>query len=335
SFHHQPVNPFPLAHRPKFASISSYHKKSPGSAKLHTIITGTGQSFKVTTAEYVRNAVARIGPELLVAPNAIAGNSAKRCKRNVGYLEESLRAIISHPEVSGTRLVPILDATVEMEYQILGIKETVGMMAAGKSASLVAKSLANGIAVRLASLPQDKEQEERKSLPLDYDFSESRSCTASELAKVLECIPTQHFFSIDEPETTPLSFILLQGIWDLPSLVACLRFRESLSAGSKGVPRVFIETAAFMDDLAVSGIALNLSWSNGEAEFSQIRFTAENRSVYEADMESIKPGCTCYACQNHSKAYLSHLFVVGDLLGFTLIQLHNIHQLENFTKSRF
>jgi tRNA-guanine family transglycosylase len=63
-----------------------------------------------------------------------------------------------------------------------------------------------------------------------------------------------------------------------------------------------------------------------------VQFTAGNRDLYDADMGPIKKGCECYACVNHTRAYLSHLFVVGDLLGLTLVQLHNITQLEGFVE---
>jgi tRNA-guanine family transglycosylase len=65
-----------------------------------------------------------------------------------------------------------------------------------------------------------------------------------------------------------------------------------------------------------------------------MQFTATNRDVYEADMGPIKAGCDCYACKNHTRAYLSHLFVVADLLGLTLVQLHNIAQLEKFVREQ-
>ena len=37
------------------------------------------------------------------------------------------------------------------------------------------------------------------------------------------------------------------------------------------------------------------------------------------------PDCTCYTCQNFSRAYLRHLFQAGELLGPRLATLHNIH----------
>lgn len=37
--------------------------------------------------------------------------------------------------------------------------------------------------------------------------------------------------------------------------------------------------------------------------------------------------CSCYTCQNHSRAYLRHLFKAEEQLGGTLLSIHNIHFL--------
>ena len=35
--------------------------------------------------------------------------------------------------------------------------------------------------------------------------------------------------------------------------------------------------------------------------------------------------CVCECCQNYSRAYLRHLFSVGEILGLRLLSLHNVH----------
>lgn len=40
--------------------------------------------------------------------------------------------------------------------------------------------------------------------------------------------------------------------------------------------------------------------------------------------EPLDPGCTCYTCREFSRAYLRHLFLCGEVLGGTLVSLHNI-----------
>ena len=37
-----------------------------------------------------------------------------------------------------------------------------------------------------------------------------------------------------------------------------------------------------------------------------------------------RSGCRCYCCANYSRAYLHHLFAADEMLGPTLLNLHNI-----------
>lgn len=42
------------------------------------------------------------------------------------------------------------------------------------------------------------------------------------------------------------------------------------------------------------------------------------------DPNPIDPECDCYACKNYSRSYVHHLFKAKELLGYTLLSLHNI-----------
>jgi queuine tRNA-ribosyltransferase len=58
-------------------------------------------------------------------------------------------------------------------------------------------------------------------------------------------------------------------------------------------------------------------------------FTSEGRVViknaqYRSDPRPLDPACDCYTCQHHSRAYLRHLFVAGEILGLHLNTLHNV-----------
>ncbi len=46
---------------------------------------------------------------------------------------------------------------------------------------------------------------------------------------------------------------------------------------------------------------------------------------YAEDSSPPDPECTCYTCRTFSRAYLRHLFVVGEMTGATLNSLHNLH----------
>ena len=45
------------------------------------------------------------------------------------------------------------------------------------------------------------------------------------------------------------------------------------------------------------------------------------------DFRPIEEGCTCYACQNFSRAYIRHLLKAGEMFGLRLCSWHNIHFL--------
>ncbi len=45
------------------------------------------------------------------------------------------------------------------------------------------------------------------------------------------------------------------------------------------------------------------------------------------DFSSLDKDCKCYTCQNHSKAYIRHLFKSSEPSGPTLLSIHNIHYL--------
>ncbi|MBI4722711.1 MAG: tRNA guanosine(34) transglycosylase Tgt [Candidatus Stahlbacteria bacterium] len=48
-------------------------------------------------------------------------------------------------------------------------------------------------------------------------------------------------------------------------------------------------------------------------------------AIYKQDFTPLDPNCDCYACQNHSRSFIRHLFQAGELLGPVLLTLHNIH----------
>jgi queuine tRNA-ribosyltransferase/7-cyano-7-deazaguanine tRNA-ribosyltransferase len=48
------------------------------------------------------------------------------------------------------------------------------------------------------------------------------------------------------------------------------------------------------------------------------------RSAYRDDPSPIEDGCHCYTCRTFSRAYLRHLFVANEILGYRLATLHNL-----------
>jgi queuine tRNA-ribosyltransferase len=53
-------------------------------------------------------------------------------------------------------------------------------------------------------------------------------------------------------------------------------------------------------------------------------------SRYRSDLYPIDTRCTCWTCRTFTRAYLHHLFRVGEVLAATLVSVHNVawfHQL--------
>lgn len=53
---------------------------------------------------------------------------------------------------------------------------------------------------------------------------------------------------------------------------------------------------------------------------------------YEDDHAPLVEGCDCYACRNHSKAYIRHLWRCQEQTASTLLSIHNIKFLIDFAK---
>ena len=45
---------------------------------------------------------------------------------------------------------------------------------------------------------------------------------------------------------------------------------------------------------------------------------------YRDDLQPIDKSCNCYTCKNFSRAYLHHLYKIGEMLGSRLNTIHNL-----------
>ncbi|HEX2141246.1 MAG TPA: tRNA guanosine(34) transglycosylase Tgt [Candidatus Limnocylindria bacterium] len=62
---------------------------------------------------------------------------------------------------------------------------------------------------------------------------------------------------------------------------------------------------------------------NGQLWTSEGRLNIRNARFMD-DPGPIDPACACEACQNHSRAYLAHLFRAEELLAYRLASVHNV-----------
>lgn len=61
------------------------------------------------------------------------------------------------------------------------------------------------------------------------------------------------------------------------------------------------------------------------------RWNIKNAQFRE-DFAPLDANCSCYTCQNFSRAYLGHLWRCRELLVYTLLSIHNITELIRFTQ---
>jgi len=71
---------------------------------------------------------------------------------------------------------------------------------------------------------------------------------------------------------------------------------------------------------------------HGTAFFNDERLNLRN-ARFKNDFSPIDKTCKCETCKSYSRAYLHHLIRNDEILGLTLISLHNIAHLIRFTNS--
>lgn len=75
---------------------------------------------------------------------------------------------------------------------------------------------------------------------------------------------------------------------------------------------------------------------NGTALTSKGKLVVKN-AKYKDDFTPLDENCDCYACKNHTRAYIRHLLNVDEILGARLLSIHNlrflIKMMENIRKS--
>lgn len=57
-----------------------------------------------------------------------------------------------------------------------------------------------------------------------------------------------------------------------------------------------------------------------------------HKPEYVRDFTSLDEGCGCYTCTNFTRAYLSHLVRANEMLGATLLSIHNVYFLVQLVK---
>jgi len=90
-----------------------------------------------------------------------------------------------------------------------------------------------------------------------------------------------------------------------------------------GTPEDLVESVARGVDL-FDCVLPTRNARNGQLFTSEGRLNIKN-ARYAEDDRPLDPECRCYTCRTHSRAYLRHLFLAGEITSSTLNTLHNLH----------
>ena len=52
--------------------------------------------------------------------------------------------------------------------------------------------------------------------------------------------------------------------------------------------------------------------------------------AHASDLSALQPGCDCYACKSHHRAFVRHLLSAKEMLGWVLLQIHNHAVIDAF-----
>jgi queuine tRNA-ribosyltransferase len=91
-----------------------------------------------------------------------------------------------------------------------------------------------------------------------------------------------------------------------------------------GTPRQIVESVARGIDMFDCVMPTRLG-RHGSAFVGRGETIPVKAGRYAHDFTPIDPECDCYTCRNFTKAYLRHLFNVGEILAVRLVTLHNLH----------
>jgi queuine tRNA-ribosyltransferase subunit QTRTD1 len=99
-----------------------------------------------------------------------------------------------------------------------------------------------------------------------------------------------------------------------------------------------IFTIPFINECSDGGIALTFSFPDSPPHESMLSSPLPLGMdmwflQYATEGLPLVQSCECLACLKHHRSYVNHLLNSKEMLGWTLLQLHNIHTMEKFFKS--
>ncbi|KAF2153349.1 tRNA-guanine transglycosylase [Myriangium duriaei CBS 260.36] len=138
-----------------------------------------------------------------------------------------------------------------------------------------------------------------------------------------------------------LSGLAIYDPSNLPTLPAPLQQLPRLAFTNPATPvdllrqislGIDVFTVPFIGAATDAGIALDFRFPAPAHDDAALRPLGIDMWLEEhaTDVTPLSEGCTCYACTDHHRAFLRHLLVAKEMLGWVLLQIHNHHVLDEF-----
>lgn len=150
-------------------------------------------------------------------------------------------------------------------------------------------------------------------------FPELRVQSARELIKL--DFPGYGIGGLSVGEPKPLMYEMLE--WTVP-LLPQHRPRYLMGVGS---PDCLVEGVSRGIDMFDCVLPTRIA-RNGTAMTSRGKLVIRN-AIYARDFQPIDPECSCYTCQNYTRAYIRHLLKANEVLALRLMTTHNLFYLLN------
>ena len=104
--------------------------------------------------------------------------------------------------------------------------------------------------------------------------------------------------------------------------------QEILQQVSLGVD---LFTLPFLNSVSEAGVALTFTFPPPSVDqvvlpLGEDLWSTENKAL----LSPLVPGCQCYTCSKHHRAFLHHLLNAGEMLAWNLLQIHNYHVIDAF-----
>ena len=97
-----------------------------------------------------------------------------------------------------------------------------------------------------------------------------------------------------------------------------------------GTPQDLVECSARGVDMFDCVLPTRIARNGGVLTHTE-RLNISN-ARFADDPRPLEPGCTCYTCENFSRAYVRHLNWADEILGHQLITIHNLHLMLTITR---